>query len=154
MYSNTDLDNIITPVNAQNFEQLLNECNYDPKKTQYLVNGFINGFDIGYKGSTKVRRFAPNLKLRVGSTLELWNKVMTEVNLGRYAGPFNEPPFKFFIQSPIGLVPKDKCTKTRLIFHLSYPKKGNSVNSAIPKYMTSVKYPEFEEAVKLCLLAG
>ena len=103
---------------------------------------------------TKVKREAPNLKLRVGSKEELWNKVMAEVNLGRYAGPFKQPPFKFYVQSPIGLVPKDKGKKTRLIFHLSYPKSGESVNSGIPKEECSVKYPDFDEAVKLCLKDG
>lgn len=51
-------------------------------------------------------------------------------------------------------MPKDKGTKTRLIFHLSYPKDGNSVNSGIPKSKSSVKYPDFDEAVKLCLKEG
>ena len=58
---------------------------------------------------------------------------MKEVELGRFAGPYDEPPFEHFVQSPIGLVPKDKGLKTRLIFHLSYPKDGESVNSGIPK---------------------
>ena len=79
---------------------------------------------------------------------------MAEVKLNRDAGSFIEPPFEFFIQSPIGLVPKDQGKKTRLIFHLSYLKTGTSVNSEIPRCYTSVQYPDFEEAVKLCILAG
>ena len=83
-----------------------------------------------------------------------YGTVMKEVELGRYAGPYKEPPFEHFVQSPIGLVPKDKGLKTRLIFHLSYPKTGESVNSGIPKDKCSVKYPGFEEAVKLCIKEG
>ena len=79
---------------------------------------------------------------------------MKEVNLGRYAGPFEEPPYEHFVQSPIGLVPKDKGKKTRLIFLLSYPKEGDSVNAGIPKEKCTVKYPDFEETVKLCLREG
>ena len=79
---------------------------------------------------------------------------MKEVQLGHFAGPFAEPPFEYFVQSPIGLVPKDKGKKTRLIFHLSYPRDGESVNVCIPKESCSVKYPDFEEAVKLCLAEG
>ena len=79
---------------------------------------------------------------------------MKEVELGRYAGPYEKPPFESFVQSPIGVVPKDKGLKTRLIFHLSYPRSGDSVNSGIPKQTCSVKYPEFDEAVKLCLKEG
>ena len=41
-----------------------------------------------------------------------------------------------------------------MIFHLSYPRDGDSVNSGIPKECCSVKYPDFDEAVKLCLKEG
>ena len=54
----------------------------------------------------------------------------------------------------MGLVPKDKGKKTRLIFHLSYPKSGDSVNSGIPGDLCSVSYPDFMEAVKICIRAG
>ena len=102
-----------------------------------------------------MKRFSPNLKLRVGSKLELWNKVMVEVKGNRYAGPFEEVPFETFsFQSPIGLVPKDKGKKTRLIFHLSYPRTGNSVNAGISKDRCSVRYPDFKEAIQICLAAG
>ena len=97
---------------------------------------------------------ARNLPLSVGNKFDLWNKVMKEVKDKRYAGPYEKVPFKYFIQSPIGLVPKDKGKKTRLIFHLSYPKKGDSVNASIPDEECSVKYPDFLDAVKLCLKAG
>ena len=88
---------------------------------------------------------------------------MKEVKEGRYAGPFSKPPFENYIQSPIGLVPKDGGKSTRLIFHLSYPKNKHksdkkqnatdriSVNAGTPKWMCSVKYPDFANAVRLCL---
>ena len=151
---NLDLDNIITPVNVNKFEELLREASYNENETDYLINGFRNGFSLEYQGSRDTVQTAPNLKLRVGSHVELWNKVMAEVEKGRYAGPFDSPPFDKYIQSPIGLVPKDKGTKTRLIFHLSYPRTGSSVNSEIPKESCTVKYPAFDEAVRICLQAG
>ena len=122
------------------------------------MDGFRYGFDLEYRGDSKVRRYSPNLKIRqgVGSEVEMWNKVMKEVRDKRYAGPFEEPPFDHFIQSPIGLVPKDKSTKTRLIFHLSYlrhtPK--HSINGCIKPESRTVKYPDFEEAVRTCLQEG
>ena len=77
---------------------------------------------------------------------------MKEVGLGHYAGPYQQPPFQTYKQSPIGLVPKDGGTKTRLIFHLSYPKNGTtSVNYNTPKEKCKVKYPSFDDAVRLCL---
>ena len=79
---------------------------------------------------------------------------MTEVKAGRFAGPFVEIPFEYYIQSPVGLVPKDKGTKTRLIFHLSYPRTGGSVNAGIPDELCTVQYPQFDEAIKRCLQEG
>ena len=154
MFENLDIENIITPVNVQNLEFLLKEAGYNKDKTDKLIFGFKNGFDIGYQGSRQIRRSAPNLKFNIGSKVDLWNKVMKEVEKKRYAGPFNKIPFEFYIQSPIGLVPKDQGRDTRLIFHLSYPRTGKSVNSETPKEICKVKYPDFSEAVKLCMSVG
>ena len=154
-HQNLNLTDIVTPVDASRLKSLLHEFGYETKKIEFLYKGFTEGFSIHYDGPLiGVQRLAPNLKIRVGSHTELRNKIMKEVQLGRYAGPFEKPPLKYFVQSPIGLVPKDKGLKTRLIFHLSYPKNGDSVNSGIPKEKCSVKYPDFEEAVKLCLKEG
>ena len=80
MYKNYDIQSVITPVKHQVLEQLLTETRYDKDKTRKLVNGFKHGFEIGYEGKkTGIRRLAPNLKLTVGSEIELWNKVMKEV---------------------------------------------------------------------------
>ena len=126
-FENYNLTDVVTPVDVDKLKDILVNCGYNRQKIDYLCDRFRNGFDLGYEGlEQNVARTAPNLKLRVGSKTELWNKVMTEVKAGRYAGPFkNKPPFEHFIQSPIGLVPKDKGKKTRLIFHLSYQRTGN-----------------------------
>ena len=156
-FSNFDLENIFTPVNVDELEKLLIETNYPHDKIKMLTSGFRNGFTLGYEGREDVKLTSPNLKLRVGSELELWNKVMKEVKELRYAGPFKDIPFKDkFIQSPIGLVPKDNGKKTRLIFHLSYPQDNSkmSVNVNTPKEMCSVVYPDFSKAVKLCMNQG
>ena len=87
----------------------------------------------------------------------LWNKVMKEVKAKRYAGPFTKIPFDHYIQSPIGLVPKDGGKDMRLIFHLSHPRnksKGFSVNACMPKELCSVTYPGLEEAIRLCMQMG
>ena len=118
------------------------------------MDGFRNGFDLGYRGPNEVQFRSPNLKFTVGSKVILWNKVMKEVENKRYAGPYKKIPFENFIQSPIGLVPKDK-NKTRLIFHLSFPRKtGKSVNENTPEYLSKVKYKDFDMAVKICLRKG
>ena len=138
------------------FEKLLIESQYDKKETEFLVDGFKKGFNIGYKGKEEVKITSPNLKFReIGDPITLWNKVMKEVKLNRYAGPFKDIPFDSYIQSPIGLVPKDGGKDTRLIFHLSYPRgKGISVNANTPEEMCKVKYPDFNDAIQLCIQAG
>ena len=153
-YTNFDLDNIVTPVKVDVYEQMLVQAKYDKVKTAKLVDGFRNSFSLGYQGDMKVRRLAPNLKLRIGNETILWNKVMKEVKEGRYAGPYEVPPFDYFIQSPIGLVPKDGGKATRLIFHLSYPRDGDSVNSSTPPEICKVKYVEFDDAIRRCLEEG
>ena len=121
-----------------------------------LINGFTHGFDIGYSGPEDVKITSPNLKFReVGNSVILWNKVMKEVKEQRYAGPFKEIPFDNYIQSPIGLVPKDGGKDTRLIFHLSYPRgTKTSVNANTPPELCSVVYPDFNDAIQLCIKEG
>ena len=154
-FVNTDLETIVTPVDAAKLGELLKNANYCPIETQFLVKGFSTGFDIEYHGPKKRQSQADNIPfISVGSPVELWSKIMKEVKEGRYAGPFDAPPFQNFIQSPIGLVPK-KGGKTRLIFHLSYNfgEGEPSVNASTPKELCHVKYDDLDVAVKLCLEA-
>lgn len=99
---NFDLDHICTPINIENYHKLLVQSNYDEKLTAELIHGFTNGFDLGYRGPQNRADFSNNLKLRVGSHLELWNKINKEVQAGRVCGPFIKPPYDNFVQSPLG----------------------------------------------------
>ena len=156
-YTNLDLNHLITPVKCDQLERLLKMSNYDNVETNFLVNGFKFGFDLGYRGPQIIQQKAKNLKFVIGNKTEMWNKIMKEVKENRYAGPFEQIPFENYIQSPLGLVPKDKGTKTRLIFHLSHPRdssKGESVNGNTPEDMTKVSYCSFDDAVRLCLKEG
>ena len=155
-FENYDLEKIVTPVDPFKLRNLLRESHYDSDKTEFLFKGFTEGFDLGYNNEDEVRQLSPNLKITIGSEVELWNKVMKEVELKRYAGPFEKIPYSHdFIQSPIGLVPKDGGTKTRLIFHLSYPRNGNtSVNYNTDDDLIHVSYPDFDSAIRICLREG
>ena len=157
-YSNFNLSDIVTPVNADVLGELLTESGYDAQETGFLVQGFKKGFSLGYSRKEKVQLKAQNLKLRVGNPTILWNKIMKEVKLGRFAGPFEDIPEQFqddYIQSPIGLVPKDGGKQCRLIFHLSHPRNDrDSVNTNTPQDLCSVSYPDFDLAVKQCLKEG
>lgn len=150
---NFRLDEIVTPIDYQVLHQLLQESGYDKDKTEYLVNGFREGFSIEYQGPTNRRDTSPNHRLRCGSKLILWNKLMKEVKLKRVSGPWKEIPYKTnYIQSPITLVPKGPEGKdTRLVFNLSYEFELGSVNQGTPKQRCSVKYEDLDAALKMIL---
>ena len=95
---NYDIESVVMPVNVQMLHKLLWESEYLEAKMQKLVEWFTNGFDIGYRGNTNVKREANNLKLHVGNELILWNKVMKEVEVGRFYGPFRTVPYDNYIQ--------------------------------------------------------
>ena len=155
-YSNYEWDKIITPIKVEEFHKLLKETGYQQQKIQFLCDGFTRGFDLGYRGSMERNNLSENIPLKVGSKLELWNKVMEEVRLKHYTGPYKleNLPVKHFIQFPIGLVPKANG-KTRLIFHLSYDfgveEHDRSVNHHTPDHLCSVKYEDLDKAIQDCL---
>ena len=135
------------------YERLLRQSGYDRGEIAFLIEGFTSGFDMGYRGPTKRQDTSDNLPFSVGNREILWQKVMTEVEQMRFAGPFTAIPFEHYVQSPIGLVPKSNG-QTRLIFHLSFDFKqsGNkSVNHYIPMEWCTVKYPDLDHAIQICL---
>ena len=80
-YSILDLENIVTPVNVQVYNQLLIELNFPDKERKCLVNGFTRGFSIGYKGPTNRRQTTRNLPFKCGTKFDVWEKIMKEVKL-------------------------------------------------------------------------
>ena len=81
----------------------------------------------------------------------MWNKIMKEVEAKRVAGPFRKIPYKYFVQSPIGLVPKGNEMETHLIFHLSYDFKTSgykSINFYTPQESCTVSYNDLDHAVR------
>ena len=83
------------PIHVTKLEQLLSELKYDVNKSKLLIEGFKNGFDLGYRGPKHRQDEANNLPFRVGTPTELWNKVMKEVKEHRFAGPFERPQHNF-----------------------------------------------------------
>ena len=138
------------------YRELLIRSGFNVDKRNYLIDGFTNGFDIGYRGPIERQDTARNIPIvnGVGSETEMWNKLLKEVKLGRHAGPFSKIPFKYFIQSPIGLVLKAE-NQTRLIFHLSFDFGeeivAKSFNFHTPDEICSVKYKDLDYAVKTIL---
>ena len=134
------------------------DSKFPREKTDVLVDGFTNGFDIGYRGPMNRQDSAQNIPLgKMGTNQDLWNKLMKEVNANRFAGPFEEIPYHNFIQSPIGLVPK-AGNQTRLIFHLSYNfgelEEHKSLNFHTPQEWCKVKYKDLDHAIKASIKLG
>ena len=146
------MENIVTPIKVDRYAELLKVSGFDPDKAKYLVDGFTNGFDIGYRGPEIRQNYSENIPLHIGTKTEMWNKMMKEVKMKRYAGPYEHIPFDNFIQSPIGLVPK-AGNQTRLIFHLSFnfSEDQKSVNHHTPKEFCTVKYRDLDFAISQCL---
>ena len=151
-FENFDIDNVVTPVNIRHFCQLMKGAAYPAHEIEFLHKGITDGFDIEYTGPTSRHNKSNNLPFcGVGNKYILWQKVMKEVKLCRYAGPFKDIPFQDYVQSPIGLVPKGEDIKdTRLIFHLSYDfsEMEKSVNHFTDKKKCSVKYKDLDHAVQ------
>ena len=151
-YSNTNLTDIVTPIKVDKLKEYLVLSNYPEDETEFLVDGFTQGFDIGYEGPEIRADGSENIPLTIGDPTVFWNKIMKEVKLGRYAGPFKDVPFKNYMQSPVGLVPK-AGNKARLIFHLSYEFKSGlgSLNANTLKEKCSVKYRDLDHAIQNCI---
>ena len=66
---------------ADVLKELLIESNCDKTETDFIIDGFTNGFSLGYEGDKTVRRFSPNLKLECGMHFDLWHKMSKEVEL-------------------------------------------------------------------------
>ncbi|VDI32881.1 Hypothetical predicted protein [Mytilus galloprovincialis] len=111
-----------------------------------LYLGFLEGFRLNYTGP-RMTTDCRNLVSVFGNEVEVANKLLKEMNLGRIAGPFNNIPLFNLRLSPIGLCPK-KDGSWRLIQHLSYP-HGLSVNDYIDKGLCSVTYTPFDHALDM-----
>ena len=100
---NKNLSNIVTPIDVNAFDFLLQDTEYMEDERNFITNGFRFGFSLGYDELQIRQSTARNIKLRCSTLTRLWNKIMKEVKLGCFAGLFETVPFDNYIQSPIGL---------------------------------------------------
>ena len=124
---------------------MLNEAGYDFVKTQFLVDGFSQGFRLNCSCSPSTM-LSHNLQSAQQHPEVVTQKLMKELDAERIAGPFEAPPFNNFVCSPLGVCPKKKPGSFRLIHHLSYP-EGKSVNDGISGFDSSVSYTKLSDAI-------
>ena len=130
----------------------LDSCGSNEK--DYLIDGFQNGFDIGFRGQTNNSFDVKNLKSAEENSTVIDKAIEKEVKLGRIKGPFSNPPFKTHFQiNPIGVVPKKEENSFRMITHLSSP-DGLSINDGIGDEFSNVHYTSVEEAIKTIIKYG
>ena len=77
--------------------------------------------------------------------------IQRELNMGRYCGPFESPPFPLFQVSPLKLQPKKEPGKFRLIHNLSAPYDEHAINQNIPKEYTTVQYASIQDAISMMM---
>ena len=140
-----------SPINVAKLEELLQ--GYDKQKSQYLLNGFRNGFSIGSSLTSTSTKAKNHLTVQQFPTITE-TLIKKELEAKRYAGPFKEVPFQNFHVSPLKLTPKKLPGEYRLIQNLSYPYDEKSVNHAIPTEFSSVEYATIQDAIDIIQYLG
>jgi hypothetical protein len=122
----------LTSMRCAIWRQTMEETGYSaafPAEAAAILDGIANGIPVDFEGE-RVARDAPNLPVEEDKRPLVTAVIDADVASLKKAGPFDEPPLPNFVVSPIGCVPK-KSGGIRVIHHLSYPVKGDSVNAAI-----------------------
>ena len=137
---------VVTPINYSNLDFLLKQTKYDTEKSNFLVNGFKNGFKLGHTGALLNNEVFSMHSDKLNDILT--TKIEEELKLGRIGGPFETPPFKHYQVSPIFLREKSVAGKYRMILDLSHPKNSSSINNNIDSSSKSVQYASVRDAIK------
>ena len=140
-----------TPLRLDRLKTFLKD--YPPHLYQFLINGFTMGFSIPSSLNSINSSSYTNHKSALDNVPLVTSKIKKELCLGRFAGPFKDPPFADFVCSPLGLVPKKGNGQFRLIHDLSFP-KDNSVNASIPEEFKSVSYQNLDHCLDIIMSLG
>ena len=123
----------------------------DKYLVEFILNGFHNGFNIGFRGVMNEQPLKNNKSAR-DIPDKVSEAIAKEVQRGHTAGPFLHPPFPHCHVSPIGAAPKPDGS-CRLVLDLSQP-TGDSVNDNIDKAEFPCNYTHFDAATDLVFRMG
>ena len=127
---------------------------YNTIRRRFLFLGFSQGFKL-HANKPTVSVFANYHQSVQRNPHIVSTKLSIELQAGRIAGPFVDPPFPVFVVSPIGLVPKKEAGAFRVIHDLSYLHNSHfSINETIPTEYCSVKYETLDNVIDLVLQCG
>ena len=133
-----------TPILIDPLSTLLN--NYEDQK--FITEGFKTGFNLEYEGpDTPV--FAENSSSVTKNPEIAAEKIASELNLSRFAGPFEQEPFNNFKISPLAVRAKKEVGKYRVLHNLSFPYNEDAVNFNIPESSSKVQYEKLSDAIKI-----
>ena len=105
-------------VNTERLRQLAEGYPNKPL-VEFIMNGFRNGFNLGFRGVLNEQPLKNNKSAR-DIPEEVTAAVAKEVQRGHTAGPFPYPPFPHCHISPLGTAPKPDGSY-RLCLDLSQP---------------------------------
>ena len=140
-----------TPINLQALAQCLHHYP-NQARAQYLMEGLAHGFYTGFHGQRQAR-LSPNLPSSTQHPQVITEYIAKECASGHTAGPFPQPPLKAFVVNPLGVVPKKRTGKWRLIMHLSFP-AGASVNDGIDVADFPLRYSTVYDAMDSVMTLG
>ena len=140
-------------------QQLSEELETHPDRQfcDYLLQGFILGFDTGLNKLPELPFECDNLlsaKKQPEITSEL---VATEFEQGYIIGLFNNIPFEHYRINPLGVAESNYSKKKRLIVDLSAPHDNPShpsLNELINKEDFSLSYVTIDSAIKIIKALG
>jgi hypothetical protein len=101
-----------SPLNLKAWTYYLNTFP-DREKANELMDYIKYGVPIGYEGPDKLE-VHPNWPSAIKYESEIKDLIAKDVLLGRIAGPFPVPPFKYFRGSPLGAFQKKRSNKLRV----------------------------------------
>ena len=143
---------VVTPICVRNSAHVLTS-HPDRDTVLYIINGFTNGFDVGFRGHFTEPNTRPrNLLSARDNVFQVDEAIRKELTRGHTSGPFLLPPFGHTHCSPIGAAPKPDGS-IRLIMDLSSP-RGQAVNEGIDQEIFACKYTKFDDAVDIVRTLG
>ena len=118
-----------------------------------MRNGFLTGVNDVPKDCFECKNLLSTLKYPE----DVSRLISVELEKGYIIGPYDNPPFKTFRISPIGIVEGKYSKKKRLILDLSAPHNNcdhASINDLIDKDEFSLTYVRIDDAVKIIKQLG
>jgi hypothetical protein len=145
-----DINSIKSPFmqHVPTWERLLKD--YSDKS--FIIDGIINGVNIGYKGPRQFR-VDKNWPSTYKNIKAVTDNIETDLRRGRMLGPYVMAPYKNFVGSPMGAFEKKRSSgKFRVIHDLSWP-PGRSINDHIAREDFALNYitiGHIVQSVKKC----